>query len=87
MQFSALCKQYCRKYQTSKTAKLLGGKKVNEPYIPCKISSFYKRISPKPFDELDSNFPRKPKLLCPFNIFILLASSDSDKHILMRQKV
>ena len=40
VQFSALCKQYWRKYQTSKTAKLLGGKKVNEPYIPCKIWSF-----------------------------------------------
>ena len=27
------------KYQPSKTVKLLGGKNVNEPYIPCKISS------------------------------------------------
>ena len=26
--------------EPSKTTKLLGGKKVNEPYIPCKISSF-----------------------------------------------
>ena len=33
MQFSALYKQYWREYQPSKTAKLLGGKKVNEPYI------------------------------------------------------
>ena len=69
MQFSALCKQYIgRKYQPFKTAKLLGGKKVNEPYIPCKISSFSEGISPKPFDELDSNFQSKLKLLCPFNI-------------------
>ena len=27
------CKQYERKYHPSKTAKLVGGKKVNEPYI------------------------------------------------------
>ena len=40
VQFSALCEQYWRKYQSSKTAKLLCGKKVNEPYILCKISSF-----------------------------------------------
>ena len=40
VQFSALCEQYWRKYQPSKIAKLLCGKKVNEPYILCKISSF-----------------------------------------------
>ena len=53
------------KYQPSKTAKLLGGKKVNEPYIPCKTSSFYKKISLKPFG---LKFSEKLKLLCPFNI-------------------
>jgi len=31
--------------QTSKTAKLLDGKKVNEPYIPCKISSLEENFS------------------------------------------
>ena len=33
VQVLALSKQYWRKYLLSKTAKLLGGKKVNEPYI------------------------------------------------------
>ena len=58
VQFSALCKKYWLKYQPSKTAKLLCGKKVNELYILRKISSFSKRISPKPFGVLDSNFQR-----------------------------
>ena len=44
MQFSVLCKQYCRKYQPSKISKLLGGKKVNKPYILCKISTFFETI-------------------------------------------
>ena len=35
MQFSAFCKRYWRKYQPSKTAKLLSGKNVNKPYILC----------------------------------------------------
>ena len=62
------CKQYWRKYQPLKTAKLLSGKKFNEPYILCKISSFLKRISPKPFDISRSNFQRYLKLICSFNI-------------------
>ena len=37
IKFSALCKQ--RKFQPSKTAKLLSDKKVNKPYILRKISS------------------------------------------------
>ena len=44
VQFSALCKQYCRKYQPSKISKLLGSKKVNKPYILCKISPFFETI-------------------------------------------
>ena len=44
VQFSALCKQCCRKYQPSKISKLLGSKKVNKPYILCKISTFFGTI-------------------------------------------
>ena len=35
MQFSAFRKRYGRKYQPSKTAKLLSGKNFNKPYILC----------------------------------------------------
>lgn len=68
VQFSAFCKQEWRKYQRSKTAKLLSGKNVNEPYVLCKISSMLRRISPKPFGISSSNFQRQLKLLCSFNI-------------------
>ena len=81
MQFSALCKQYWRKYQTSKTAKLLGGKKVNEPYIK------KKRISPKPLMYWAQIFRENWNCyaLSIFRVFILLASSDSDKHIYVNE--
>ena len=40
MQVLAFFMQCLRKYMLSKTAKLLGGKSANEPYILCIILSF-----------------------------------------------
>ena len=51
---------------------------------------FLKRISPKVFGISGSNLHKLLELLCSFNIylknFILSASSDNDKPMLMRQK-
>ena len=57
-------------------------------YIFCKNWDFSKRISPKLFGISGSNFQRWLKLF--FSIFrgvILLASSDDERRMLMRQKM
>jgi len=52
------------------------------------FEGFSKRISPKLFVISGSKFQSQLKLLCflIFRDFILLASSDNDAHMLMRQK-
>jgi len=43
-------------------------KKLMSRTSPVKFGVFRREFLRKPFDELDSNFQRKLKLLCPFNI-------------------
>ena len=64
-------------------------KTLMSSYILCKFSGFSKKISPKLFAISGSNFQRELKLLFSFNIqrFNSLASSDNDKHMIMKQNM
>ena len=82
---SSLFRYSTVKYQLSKTVKLLGGKKVKEPYILLItnlwsfkgiFSATIKSIGLK-CSEVIENF-----VISMFRDFISLASSDNDEHIL-----
>ena len=82
MQFSALCKQYWRKYQLSKTAKLLCGKKVKFQVFRREFLRNHLLYWAQIFRDNWNCYA-----ISIFKVFILLASSYSDTHMLMRQKV
>ena len=54
------------KYQPSKTAKLLGGEKVNEPYIPCKNFEFLEENFSETIRCTGLKFSAKTKTVMPF---------------------
>ena len=72
-----------KKYQTSKTVKLLAGKKVNELYILVKFRVFRREFLRNHSMNWTQVF--RGNLSCYalsiFRVFILLASSDGDKHM------
>ena len=70
-----------------KNSEIAGGKKVNEPYILCNFfrREFLRNHSVYWAQIFTDNL--NCYVLSVFRVFILLASSDSDKRMLMRQKV
>ena len=88
MQFSALCKQYRRKYQPSKTTKLLGGKKLVSHTFFVKFRVF-KREFLWNHSVYRANIFRDNWNCYAFLIIsssIPLTYSDNEKHALMRPK-
>ena len=63
MKFLAFFMKCLRKYQLSKTAKSLGGKRANESNILCKILSFKNNTARRVSSTLGSKFQRKICLL------------------------
>ena len=82
MQFSALCKQYWRKNQLSKTTKLLCGKKVKFRVFRREFLWNHLLYWAQIFRDNWNCYA-----ISIFKVFILLASPYSDAHMLMRQKV
>ena len=82
------CKKYWRKYQPSKTAKLLCGKKVMRHAFSVKFRVFRRAFLRNHSMYWAQIFRDNWNFyaLSIFRVFILLASSDSDKHMLMRHK-
>ena len=71
------------------TAKLLGGITLMSPYILCKVSTFSKLISPKLFSISSSKF-HTWLIFYPLSIFrefILIAWSEDETHMRMRQRI
>ena len=82
MQFSALCKQHWRKYQLPKTAKLLCVEKGKFWVFRREFLRDHLLYWAQIFRDNWNSYA-----LSIFRVFILLASSFRDKHMLMKKKV
>ena len=88
VQFSALCEQYWKKYQPPKLRNCCVAKKLISHTFSVKFLVFRREFLPNHSLYWAQIFRDNWNCyaLSIFRVFILLASSDSDKHMLMRQK-